>query len=157
MARAPRQMSKPPPPRYKIVERDGRLLTIDTWATQAPDPPPQRRADLIAPGDALGAPLVAALFRVRDAQGRRLLTTSPNWDRKGPRVIALSSTGERRIAALGLLSIGVMLVLLLVALIDLEWLLPIVVVVVVLAGAISSSRTSLVTRWLDSLGEETSR
>ena len=144
MARAPRQMSKPPPPRYKIVERDGRLLTIDTWATQAPDPPPQRRADLIAPGDALGAPLVAALFRVRDAQGRRLLTTSPNWDRKGPRVIALSSTGERRIAALGLL-------------IDLEWLLPIVVVVVVLAGAISSSRTSLVTRWLDSLGEETWR
>jgi hypothetical protein len=50
-----------------------------------------------------------------------------------------------------------MLVLLLVALIDLEWLLPIVVVVVVLAGAISSSRTSLVTRWLDSLGEETWR
>lgn len=149
-------MSKPPPPRYKIIERDGRLLTIDTWAKQVPVAPPQRRSGPIAPGDAIGAPLVAALFRVRDAQGRRLLTTSPNWDRKGPRVIALSEAGEARIAALGLLSIGVALVLLLVALIDPDWLLPIVVVATVLAGAVSSSRTGVVTRWLDSL-EETPR
>ena len=150
-------MSKPPPPRYKIVERDGRLLTIDTWADRPAAAPPQRRAGPVAPGDAIGAPLVAALFRVRDAQGRRLLTTSPNWDRKGPRVIALSPAGERRIAALGLLSIGLMLVGVLVALIDLNWLLPIVVVVVAVAGAMSSSRTSWVTRWLDSLGEEAPR
>ncbi|WP_157134518.1 hypothetical protein [Sphingomonas sp. PAMC 26605] len=150
-------MSKPPPPRYKIVERGGRLHTIDTWAEQPPAAPLQRRADPIAPGDALGAPLVAALFRVRDADGRRLLTTSPNWDRKGPRVIALLPPGERRIAALGLLSIGVTLVLLLVALIDLDMLMPICVVAVVLAGAVSSSRTSMVTSWLDSLGQETPR
>ena len=150
-------MSKPPPPRYKIVERDGRLHTIDTWADQPSIVPGRYRADPIAAGDGIGAPLVAALFRVRDAQGRRLLTTSPNWDRKGPRVIALSPAGERRIAALGLLSIGMVLILLLLALIDLDWLLPIVVVAVVLAGAMSSSRTSLVTRWLDSLGEGTPR
>src|SRR5206468_3185828 len=99
--------------RYRILERDGRLHTIDTWADRAsaPNPAPaaspQRRSDPIAPGDAIGAPPVAALFRVRDAQGRRLLTTLPNWDRKGPRVIALSPVGERRVAALGLLSIGV--------------------------------------------------
>lgn len=150
-------MSKPPPPRYKIVERDGRLHTIDTWADQPSIVPGRHRADPIAAGDGIGAPLVEALFRVRDAQGRRLLTTSPNWDRKGPRVIALSPKGERRIAALGLLSIGVILVLVLVALIDLDWLLPIVVVAVVLAGAMSSSRTSWITRWLDSLGAETPR
>ncbi len=153
MARAAQQMSKPPPPRYKIVERDGRLHTIDTWADQPPTALSRNRTDLIAAGDGLGAPFVAALFRVRDAHGRRLLTTSPNWDRKGPRVIALSFAGERRIAALGLLSIGVLLVMLLLALIDLDWVMPIIVVAVVLAGALSSSRTGLVTRWLDSLGE----
>lgn len=150
-------MSKPPPPRYRIFERDGRLVTIDTWAEDTPAAPRDRRLGPIAPGDAIGAPLVAALFRVRDAQGRRLLTTSPNWDRKGPRVIALSPKGERRIAALGLLSIGVTLVLLLVTLIDLDWLMPVIVVAAVLAGAISSSRTSWVTRWLDTLGEEAAR
>lgn len=150
-------MSKPPPPRYRIFERDGRLVTIDTWAEDTPAAPRDHRLGPIAPGDAIGAPLVAALFRVRDAHGRRLLMTSPNWDRKGPRVIALSPKGERRIAALGLLSIGVTLVLLLVALIDLDWMMPIIVVAVVLAGALSSSRTSWVTRWLDSLGEETRR
>lgn len=145
-------MTKPPPPRYRIVERDGRLHTIDTWADAPPTIPTRGRADPIAPGDGIGAPFVAAFLRVRDAEGRRLLTTSPNWDRKGPRVIALSAVGERRVGALGLLSVGVMLVLLMLAVIDLDWLMPILVVTVVLAGAMSSSRTGLVTRWLDTLG-----
>ncbi|MEG3176787.1 hypothetical protein U1872_11150 [Sphingomonas sp. RB3P16] len=150
-------MSKPPPPRYRIFERDGRLVTIDTWAEDTPTAPRDHRLGPIAPGDGIGAPLVAAFLRVRDAQGRRLLTTSPNWDRKGPRVIALSLVGERRIGALGLLSVGVILVLVLLAVIDLDFLLPIVIVAVVLAGAMSSSRTGLVTRWLDTLGEEARR
>lgn len=150
-------MSQPPPPRYKIVERDGRLITIDTWAKKGPPapnvpPPLTPRTDFAAAGGGFGEMLVASLLTVRDEQGRRLLTTSPNWDRKGPRIIALSARGERRIGAVLVTLCILALLVIAAAIIDLDLLLPLVVIAIVVAGALSSSRAAPVTRFLDGLG-----
>lgn len=155
-------MSKPPPPRYKIVERGGRLVTIDTWAAKGappaaspgvrtPDPwrgPP--RGEAAGPG----AKLVAAVLRVQDADGRRLLTTAPAWDRKGPRTIALSAAGERRLGAVLLAAAVVLVVLAAFAIVDLDWLLPMAIIGAVLSGSLATSGAPLLTRFLDSLGED---
>ena len=52
---------QPPPPRYKIFERDGRLITIDTWADKATSarPTSAMRPDRGATGARLQAMLLA--------------------------------------------------------------------------------------------------
>ena len=170
MARAA-GMSQPPPPRYRIIEKDGRLVTIDTWATRGVPPLPgspaipkadSRRASPSTGqrvGQVPGLPekLVAALLRVQDDDGRRLLTTGPNWDRKGPRVIALSPVGEKRLGT-ALAAAGIVLaVAVLLALSDLDWFFPIVIIGVVLGSSASTAGMPLVTRFLDSLGEDVTR
>lgn len=154
-------MSKPPPPRYRIVERDGRLVTIDTWAKgttgSSPVQPPVRPGSMRPPGGPApgpGAKLVAALLRVQDDRGRRLLTTGPGWDREGPRTIALSPAGERRLGVV-LVAASVALVALAgLAIADLDLLVPIAIIAAVLFGSIAKSGAPLLTRFLDSLGED---
>ena len=147
-------MSKPPPPRYRIVERDGRLITIDTWMTGEPSADPLRRRDIVAAGGGIGEAAVALLLRVRDEQDRRLLTTASAWDRKGPRVIALSAKGEQRLGILLVTAAAVALLVVLGVIGNLALLMPIAVVGALVAGMFSSARTGMITRLLDSLGEE---
>lgn len=158
MARPAGAMTKPPPPRYKIVERDGRLVTIDTWAKKgASDQGPLQRRDIVAAGGGSGESLVAMLIKARDDQGRRLLTTAPVWDRKGPRVIALSARGEARLGMVLLAIAIVMLGVIVAAVVDLSLLMPMTIIAVALLGWVSSRSTSVITRFLDSLGEERPR
>ena len=169
MARAA-GMSQPPPPRYRIVEKDGRLVTIDTWAKRGAPPAgssalpganPRRvsRSTGQFAGQVPGMPekLVAAFLRVQGDDGRRLLTTGPNWDRKGPRVIALSPAGERRLGIVLAVAGIALAVAVLLALSDLDWFFPIVIVGVILISSATTAGMPLVTRFLDSLGEDVTR
>ncbi|MDR6848163.1 hypothetical protein J2X47_002343 [Sphingomonas sp. BE270] len=148
---------QPPPPRYKIFERDGRLITIDTWADKTTPAPPATvaRPSRSATDARIPAMLVAVAVPVRDASGRRLLTTGPSWDQKGPRVIALSPQGEQRVGRVLLFGIVALATLLLLAIINIEWMLPFLIIGVALSSAIATVGLPWVARCLDSLGETT--
>lgn len=149
-------MTKPPPPRYKIFERDGRLVTIDTWAKDGAPPvslPPVRNGNIVAKDRGVARALVAALLSERDDQGRIVLTTTPRWDRKAPRAIALSAKGEQRVGAILLLCIVAAVVAIIAALIDLDLLLPMMVVAAAVFGWGSSRAAGALTRVFDGLGE----
>ena len=169
MARAAAAMSKPPPPRYRIVERGGRLVTIDTWAkassTTPPAQPPVRPRSMQPPRGpsgladrglpaTLGSKLVRAVLRVQGENGRPLLTTDPNWDRKGPRTIALSAAGERRLGGLLLVIALLASGLLAAAIANPATLMPFAIAAAVIFGATAKSGAPLLTRFLDSLGED---
>jgi hypothetical protein len=148
---------QPPPPRYKIFERDGRLITIDTWADKATSarPTSAMRPDRGATGARLQAMLLAIALPILDESGRRLLTTGTSWDQEGPRVIALSPKGEKRVGMVLLLGVIVLAALLLLAIANIEWILPFIVVGAVLSSAAATAGLPMVTRFLDSLGETT--
>lgn len=94
------------------------------------------------------------MLRGQDTDGRRLLTTLPSWDRKGPRTIALSAAGERRLGLVLSAALLVIATLAVLAVADLAVLLPIAIVAVVLLGSANTWAAPLVTRFLDTLGEE---
>ncbi|MES2020905.1 MAG: hypothetical protein V4460_06350 [Pseudomonadota bacterium] len=148
---------QPPPPRYKIFERDGRLITIDTWADKATSarPTSAMRPDRRATGARLQAMLLAIALPILDESGRRLLTTGTSWDQEGPRVIALSPKGEKRVGMVLLLAVIVLAALLLLAIANIEWILPFIVVGAVLSSAAATAGLPMVTRFLNSLGETT--
>ena len=101
--------------------------------------------------------MLAALVQTRDAAGRRLLTTNTSWDRRGPRTIALSARGERRLGRALAAALLVVLTGIAAAMIDTDLL---VVAIVLATGAVSLFATVAqgpVTRFLDSLGEERAR
>lgn len=148
--------TRPPPPRYRIVERDGRLVTIDTWAKQAPPPP---RASPASAGNApywraFGDLLLSALLRTRDDAGRRLLTTGPSWDQRGPRTIALDRRGEQRLGtALGMVALAVLAAVVAV-IIDPDLIFWVIVLGVLLASSLGTVAHGAMTRLLDSLDRD---
>lgn len=157
-------MSKPPPPRYKIVERGGRLVTIDTWAKDAPAPspaePPMRPRATTPPQSggqrwlaALGDLLLAAVVRTRDAQGRRLLATDASWDRHGPRAIALSRRGEQRLGRAFAIALLAVLAGLAAAMIDTDLFLVVLFLAVLAVSLFATALQAPVTRFLDSLDD----
>lgn len=165
-------MSTPPPPRYRVVERDRRLVVIDTWNKGAPtsDPgpaprpgvagkAPSRPATTTRPGiaDGQGATGLAgvlvriACFGSDDGAGHPILTTHEYYDAKGPRDITLSAGGERRLGRM-LINIGIALIF---AVAVMWFLLPLLVLLVFGAIAINASMQSFarpaITLWLDGL------
>lgn len=96
---------KPPPSRYKVVERGRRLEVIDLRdAASAQRPPVPPRIPL-----AKGAhrPTPAGPF------AHRSFTTRPWFDDKGPRTITLDAEGEARLeklmpfTAIGVVALGI--------------------------------------------------
>ncbi|MCH3002858.1 hypothetical protein K3W91_15260, partial [Listeria monocytogenes] len=81
----------------------------------------------------LQAMLLAIALPILDESGRRLLTTGTSWDQEGPRVIALSPKGEKRVGMVRLLGVIVLAALLLLAIANIEWILPFIVVGAVLS------------------------
>lgn len=169
-------MSQPPPPRYRIVERGGRLVTIDTWAKGAPAPPPEaigpdrasanpprpsRRGRSNAGGpvgfDALGDVLMSILFQTRDEAGRRVLTTGPGLDRHGPRTIALSPSAERRLGRVLAVAALIVLAGLVVVIVDPEVLLALLLLGVLAAGLLGTAAPAAITRFLDTLDDDLPR
>jgi hypothetical protein len=153
-----------PPPRYKIVERKGRIVVTDTWAEGGrpglPPAPPggKRNPSLVHAGSYAAVArfrdiLVALACGARDDDARPVLTTSVHVDEKGPRSIALSDAGAARlgnwmIGALGLCAL--VLILFGVSFV------PAMVLLGAIGLALTSANTTArpaITRWLDTLGE----
>ncbi|MCA1198691.1 hypothetical protein K9B35_11990 [Sphingomonas sp. R647] len=81
-------MTEIPPSRYKVVERDRRLVVIDTLTgkpASAPGPiaPPDRQPTLDRPITETEP------RRIDDRSGAQVLTTSPLYDLKAPRRIVM--------------------------------------------------------------------
>lgn len=159
-------MTNIPPPRYKIVERKGRIIVTDTWAAGGRPSTPMSPAPVSRPRPSLAlASAPAALLRLRarlvalaclgasDDAGRPILSTSYHVDEKGPRSIALSETGAARLGnwMLGALGFAVVAAILIMV--------SFVAAVILIGGvglAITSANTTArpaITKWLDTLGD----
>ncbi|MES1976311.1 MAG: hypothetical protein V4472_27970 [Pseudomonadota bacterium] len=152
--------SKLPPPRYRIVERKGRLIVTDTWAGGRPPQPGAVLGARDAPrstGRAKGHIDLLVMIACRgasDAAGRPILSTHAYYDERGPRDIMLGARGARRLrrALTGAVAvIGIMLLLV--------WAVPDLVIPAFilfglgLSGANTVARAHI-TRWLDRLEAE---
>ena len=96
-------MTEVPPSRYKVVERDRRLVVIDTLTgkpASAPGPiPPAAGRDHPAPPP-VERPVTEAEPRgIDDRSGAQILTTSPLYDLKAPRRIVMGDRFNERIGA----------------------------------------------------------
>jgi hypothetical protein len=151
-------MSKPPPSRYRIVERDRRLTVIDTWAKGSPV---AGEVTIHRSGDGSSAGIsgpnqsgqillrrlaLAACLNAQDAEGRPLFTTSPWFDARGPRTFALGRSGVRRLGSTMLaLIFAALIVMILAANADFAAWFAIVFVIAIFAGR----GKPLLTRWAD--------
>lgn len=101
-------MSDRPPSRYRIIERDRRLIVIDTW-----------QGDQAAAGDR--HPMAPTPQRTA-FDGRAMLTTHPWYDRKGPRTIDLDPGSAQFVSRLKLGLVAAAMLFVVVA-----WFLPAIV------------------------------
>ena len=94
--RTSRTVTEVPPSRYKVVERDRRLVVIDTLTGQpASAPGPIAPPDLQPPPD---RPITETEpRRIDDRSGAQVLTTSPLYDLKAPRRIVMGDRFNDRI------------------------------------------------------------
>jgi hypothetical protein len=162
---------EPPPPRYRIVERKGRLIATDTWAENrpgradapmlqagAPRPtvptrpggmPGMRDAGLI---DRLGTVLLLGLCTGSiDGTGNPILTTANFYDVEGPRQIVLGPAGAKRLGR-WLVAIAAVMAVLALLIFSTPWgfIIAFVVVGLVASNANTAARPAI-TRWLDRL------
>lgn len=102
MARGTRgAVTEIPPSRYKVVERDRRLVVIDTLTgkpTSTPGPVgPVIRAEQPPPAE---RPVTEdAPRQIDDRSGAQILTTSPLYDLKAPRRIVMGDRFNEKIGA----------------------------------------------------------
>src|SRR3569623_484248 len=164
-------MSTPPPTRYRVVERDRRLVVIDTRAKSAPpdDANPAPRPGVAKPtarpanptrrgiGSAQGASgLAGILVRIAcmgsdDGAGHPVLSTVAYYDARGPRDITLSPAGERRLGRmLVTLAIGLLVAVVLLSLL-LSFLMVLFLGAIAINAGMSSFAKPIVTSWLDGL------
>jgi hypothetical protein len=78
-----------PEGRYRVIEKDGRLIVIDNMTGAPASPPPPRPGGPARPGAAAPAPVVAAGRGAIDGAGDFLLAlVTREWDGEGRAVIA---------------------------------------------------------------------
>jgi len=157
---------EPPPPRYRIVERKGRLIATDTWAENRPTraetpmapmpgtPKPSRPGGARGGGliDSLGAALVLSVCAgSTDDAGNPILTTANFYDIEGPRQIILGRTGARRLGR-WLLAMASALVAMVLLIFSSSWGFIIAFILIgVTASSANTSARPAITRWLDRL------
>ena len=156
---------EPPPPRYRIVERKGRLIATDTWAenrparTDAPMPDTGAARPTLASGardagliDRLGAVLLLGLCTgSTDGAGNPILTTANFYDVEGPRQIVLGPAGAKRLGR-WLMAMAAVMAAMALLIFSTPWgfIIAFVVVGVVASNANTAARPAI-TRWLDRL------
>jgi hypothetical protein len=156
-------MSALPPPRYRIFERDRRLVVIDNWADKRASamPPPAARPAMPRPtgstpnrivraGDEGGALLrrlaLIACGNKESAEGRPIFTTATWYDAKAPRSFTLGQAGVRRLG--GVVLAGCILIAAFVVLVAVTGPVGFFVPFAFLAVASKNGKPAI-TRWID--------
>jgi hypothetical protein len=141
--------TEPPPSRYKVIEKDGRLITVDTQAESDPfsDAPAASafrqlsHATLTTSGAKKRSLLLAvsALFTETGlaADGRRRLRTHRFYDPNAPRLLRISDQQAKVLGGLGLA--GFVLALILLVLLMLGRLIPVLIITVVIFQILAPS------------------
>jgi hypothetical protein len=165
--------TKPPPPRYRIVERQGRLIVTDTWAegrpaqAKTPMTPMTGAATSPRPGapgstsrrtndggliDTLGAALVLGICaRSTDSAGNPILTTTNYYDVSGPREIVLAPASAKRLGR-WLLAFVAAAMAVMVLILATQWgFVAAFVLVGMIASSANTTARPVITRWLDRL------
>jgi hypothetical protein len=137
-------VTTPPPSRYKIVEKAGRLITIDTWADakSITDFPPRiEPTDPRKPMPSLArtAPEIDLALKIanlmtrgeKDERGNFILRTKKFFDEDAPRAFRLTTEQARELGGVGLLLVVAIAILLIIAVVtDFFFVLVIAVVLV---------------------------
>lgn len=134
----------PPPPRYRIFERDRRLVVVDSWTAEGP------KAEMpnLAPRERRRASRLGRLKRVA-FDGRMRLTTHGLFDEKAPRTILLDPGSAATIRSIKILVAVAIAVLVFVA-VSMPYLL---LGLLVLAQPKPRARLrAAITAWLDRAG-----
>ena len=164
---------QPPPPRYRIVERKGRLIVTDNWAENRParaetpmapmpgTPKPSRpgvptgtaRGTRDAgPIDALGAVLVLSVCAgSTDSVGNPILTTANYYDVNGPRPILLDPTSAKRLGRWLLALVSALVAMVLLIFVTPWGFIAVFVLVGMTASSANTTARPAITRWLDRL------
>jgi hypothetical protein len=116
-------VTTPPPSRYKIVEKAGRLITIDTWADakSITDFPPRIESTeprKPMPSLARTAPEIDLALKIanlmtrgeKDERGNFILRTKKFFDKDAPRAFRLT-TEQARVGLLLLVAIAILLII----------------------------------------------
>ncbi|MDB5707293.1 MAG: hypothetical protein JWN66_4409 [Sphingomonas bacterium] len=165
---------QPPPPRYRIVERQGRLIVTDTWAegrptrantpvtpmagTPKPSMPVSQNGPRPAPGggliDVVGARLVSTLCAgATDGAGQPILTTVNYCDAKGPREIVLGPASARRLGRWLVAIVAAVIAFAMLLYAVPESFIALFALIWLGAGTANSVARPALTRWLDNLDQ----
>ncbi len=157
---------RPPPSRYRVIERGGRLIVIDNWAKRDASPvgdaPTTSRAPRAptgrapagtmpsAPDGPLQRLVSLATIGAVDPEGRPFWVTARWYDAKGPRAFALGPAGVRRLggALLGMLAfaLAVLVGFFVVGV-------PMILILGALVATTGNTLATAVTRWIDGFAQ----
>ncbi len=95
-------MSRPPPSRYRVVERGRRLVVLDMLnggapVSHTPHTGPTAPAKALRTPAGKNAPVTSVAPETLDMRGRAIVTTHPFYDLKGPRRITVDLQQEEQI------------------------------------------------------------
>lgn len=140
---------QPPPPRYRIYERNRRLVVIDQWAGKSG---PIRSSETFA-GSTLTTPTAVGKLDRISFDGRTSFTTHPLFDAKGPRTIILDLGRASMIRAM-----KIALVVGAIGVVALIYVAPflLVALVVLFQRKTRDQCRSAATTWLDGIANATS-
>jgi hypothetical protein len=147
--------SAPPPSRYKVVEKEGRLITVDTWASDKADVLEAKVSTIAGPARGTRGPDQASIGQSPRQEatgplGSFTLTTRTSYDEKGPRDVVVSISAllwwvlVHHIRVVIFVVIGVLLFSWLI------WLAPLLFIPAVRQAVLSPFRSNL-TKMFDSL------
>jgi hypothetical protein len=158
---------KPPTSRYRIVERDRKLVTVDTWAEGSDDADntstlSEAANDRILPespnhegtrqfyASAISVPglIIPGLFGWHEMLEGRALTTHGWYDAAAPRIVYLTYAMVVRLTHFIATAAKVTLMLLAIGFWSSPWLLPTILVALVIAIRSGFVR-SVITPWVD--------
>jgi len=164
---------QPPPPRYRIVERKGRLIVTDTWAEGRPSRPEapmtsmsnmakpsvsstQKTADGLPSNggliDSLGGILVLCLCAgSTESQGNPILTTANYYDVSGPREIVLAPASAKRLGRWLLTAASAALAMTVLVFATPWGFITAFVLAGIAASTANTTARPMITRWLDRL------
>lgn len=134
-----------PPPRYRVVERDRRLIVLDTL-TDTP------RGQPVAPPPTATRSWLPQRISF---DGSAELTTHPCYDDKGPRTIRLDPGSITLLGRLGLGAAVLAFVIIVAAAVTNAWVL--IPAALLWNGNVRTRLRAAATRWFDRVAREASR